>query len=164
MAFDSRKQRQIMGRFATGVTVVTTGGAAGSHGMTANAVASLSLEPPLVLVAVEKRAGMLDFLKKNRCFALNILRLDQEDLSRRFAAPGPKDFSDLKTRSGSTGAPILADCLAYVDCCVVEILPGGDHEIFVGEIVDGEFVGGEPLLYFAGGYYRLGPCTRAEST
>jgi flavin reductase (DIM6/NTAB) family NADH-FMN oxidoreductase RutF len=164
MAFDSRKQRQIMGQFATGVTVVTTGGAAGSHGMTANAVASLSLEPPLVLVAVEKRAGTFDFLKKNRCFAVNILRFDQEDLSRRFAIAGPKDFSDLKTKNGSTGAPILADCLAFVDCRVVEILPGGDHEIFVGEIVDGEFVGGEPLLYFAGGYCRLGRSTRAGST
>jgi flavin reductase (DIM6/NTAB) family NADH-FMN oxidoreductase RutF len=164
MPFDSWKQRQIMGQFATGVTVVTTGGAAGFHGMTANAVASLSLEPPLVLVAVDQRAGTFDFLKQNRCFAVNILRLDQEDLSRRFAAPGPKDFSDLRTRRGSTGAPILADCLAFVDCRVVEILPGGDHEIFVGEIVDGEFVGGEPLLYFAGGYRRLGSYTRGRST
>ena len=82
MTFDSKKQRQIMGHFATGVTVVTTDGEAGSHGLTANAVASLSLDPPLVLVAVDKRAAMLDFLKKNRCFAVNILRLDQEELSR----------------------------------------------------------------------------------
>ncbi len=155
MAFDSKRQRKILGHFATGVTVVTTGGVAGLHGMTANAIASLSLEPPLVLVAVDKRAITLDYLKKNRCFAINILRVEQEDLSRRFAAPGPKDFSDLKTSDAATGSPILADCLGYLDCKVVEILPGGDHEIFVGEILAGEHLEGEPLLYYSGGYRRL---------
>jgi len=155
MTFDSKKQRKIMGQFATGVTVVTTGGEAGLHGLTANAVASLSLDPPLVLVAVDKSALTLDYLKKNRCFAVNILRHDQEDISRRFATSGPKDFSDLKITTASTAAPILADCLAYVDCRVVDILPGGDHEIFIGEIIGGKYVGGEPLLYHAGGYRRL---------
>jgi flavin reductase len=155
MTFDSKKQRKILGQFATGVTVVTTGGVAGLHGMTANAVASLSLDPPLVLVAVEKRALTLEYLKKNRCFAINILRFDQEGLSRRFAAPGPKDFSDLQTTSAATASPILADCLAYLDCKVVDILPGGDHEIFVGEILAGEHHDGEPLLYYAGSYRRL---------
>jgi flavin reductase (DIM6/NTAB) family NADH-FMN oxidoreductase RutF len=155
MAFDSKMQRKIMGHFATGVTVVTTDGEAGSHGLTANAVASLSLDPPLVLVAVDKRAASLDFLKKNGCFAVNILRLEQQDVSARFATTGPKDFSDLNTTTAATGSPILADCLAFLDCRVHEILPGGDHEIFVGEIVAGAHQGGEPLLYFAGGYRRL---------
>jgi len=155
MAFDSKKQRKIMGHFATGVTVVTTDGEAGSHGLTANAVASLSLDPPLVLVAVDKGAASLDYLKKNRCFAVNILRLDQEEVSRRFATPGPKDFSDLNTTTALTGSPILADCLAFLDCRVFEVLPGGDHEIFVGEIVAGDYQGGEPLLYFSGSYRRL---------
>jgi len=155
MAFDPAIQRKIMGQFATGVTVVTTGGKAGLHGLTANAVASLSLDPPLVLVAVEKKSHSLDFLEANRCFAVNILRLDQEDISRRFAKPGPKDFTGLATLTIMTGAPILTGCLAYVDCRVVEILPGGDHEIFVGEIVAGELQGGQPLLYHAGKYRRL---------
>jgi flavin reductase len=155
MTFDSKKQRQIMGHFATGVTVVTTDGEAGSHGMTANAVASLSLHPPLVLVAVDKRAALLDFLKENRCFAVNILRLDQEDMSRRFAAPGPKDFSDLNVTTAVTGSPILIDGVAFLDCRVHEILPGGDHEIFVGEILAGDYRGGDPLLFFAGRYRRL---------
>jgi flavin reductase len=155
MPFDSKQQRKIMGQFATGVTIVTTDGEAGPHGLTANAVASLSLDPPLVLVAVEKRAHSLEYIKKNKCFAVNILRLDQEDVSRRFATPGPKDFTGLNISSASTTAPILTDCLAFVDCLVVEILPGGDHEIFVGEIVAGEYHGGQPLLYFAGGYRRL---------
>ncbi len=155
MAFDSKMQRKIMGHWATGVTVVTTDGEAGSHGLTANAVASLSLDPPLVLVAVDKRSATLDYLKKNGCFAVNILRLDQEEVSRRFATPGPKDFSDLNIITASTGSPILADCIAFLDCRVTEILPGGDHEIFVGEIAAGEYQGGEPLLYFSGSYRRL---------
>src|SRR5208337_4610474 len=92
MAFDAAVQRKVMGQFATGVTVVTTGGKAGLHGLTANAVASLSLYPPLVLVALDKKSHSLDYLKVNRCFAVNILRLDQVDISRRFATHGPKDF------------------------------------------------------------------------
>jgi flavin reductase (DIM6/NTAB) family NADH-FMN oxidoreductase RutF len=134
---------------------VTTDGDAGCHGLTANAVASLSLDPPLMLVAVDKRASTLDYLRKNRCFAVNILRFDQEAVSRQFATPGPKDFSALKIRTAATGSPILVDGLAFLDCRVTDILPGGDHEIFVGEIVAGEYQGGEPLLYFSGGYRRL---------
>jgi flavin reductase len=155
MSFDSKRQRKILGHFATGVTVVTTGGIAGLHGMTANAVASLSLKPPLVLVAVDKRAITLDYLKKNRCFAINILRVEQEGLSRQFAMPGPKDFSDLKTTNAATTSPILLGCLAYLDCKVVDILPGGDHEIFIGEILAGEHHDGEPLLYYGGSYRTL---------
>lgn len=155
MPFDSRRQRKIMGRFATGVTVVTTDGPAGLHGLTANAVASLSLDPPLVLVAVDKQAASLEYLKQNRCFAVNILALDQEAISRRFATPGPKEFGDLDYTKANTGAPILAGCLGFVDCRVVDVLPGGDHDVFIGEIVAGEEHDGLPLLYFAGGYRRL---------
>jgi flavin reductase (DIM6/NTAB) family NADH-FMN oxidoreductase RutF len=155
MSFDPAKQRKIMGQFATGVTVVTTGGKAGVHGLTANAVASLSLDPPLVLVAVERKAHSLDFLKENRCFAVNILRLEQEAISRRFATPGPKHFSGLAILTSATESPILADCLAYLDCRVIDILPGGDHEIFVGEILAGDVHEGRPLLYHAGKYRSL---------
>lgn len=156
MAFDSAIQRKVMGRFATGVTVVTTGGPMGRHGLTANAVASLSLDPPLVMVAVDKRAHSLAFLKENRCFAVNILALDQEEISRRFARPGPKDFDGLDFKTESTEAPILAGCLAHVDCRVVDILPGGDHEIFIGEVLSGSALeSGDPLLYFHGQYRRL---------
>jgi flavin reductase len=155
MPFDPAMQRKIMGQFATGVTVVTTGGAAGRHGLTANAVASLSLDPPLVLVAVDKKAHSLEFLRKNGCFAINILRQEQEDISRRFATPGPKDFTGLALASGVTDSPIFANSLGYVDCRVVDILPGGDHDVFVGEIVAGESYEGRPLLYFSGKYRVL---------
>ncbi|WP_165251320.1 flavin reductase family protein [Paludisphaera soli] len=156
MAIDALIQRKVMGRFATGVTVVTTGGSMGLHGLTANAVTSLSLDPPLILVAVDRRSQTLEFIKANRCFAVNILRLDQEEISQRFARPGPKDFLGLDLTTDATDAPIIAGCLAYVDCRLHDVLPGGDHEIFVGEVVGGAAHDGEPLLYFAGGYRRLG--------
>ena len=156
MAFDSKLQRKIMGRFATGVTVVTTAGTAGTGGLTANAVCSLSLEPALVLVAVDKRALGYSEIKANDCFAINILSLDHEELSRRFSTPGPKDFSGFKWKTAVTGAPILEDALGYVDCRLYEILPGGDHDIFVGEIVAGEARDdGLPLLYYSGKYRQL---------
>lgn len=156
MAIDSLIQRKVMGRFATGVTVVTTGGPMGMHGLTANAVTSLSLDPPLLLVAVDRRSQTLEFLKANRCFAVNILRLDQEEVSQRFARPGPKDFLGLDLTTDATEAPVIAGCLAYADCRLYDVLPGGDHEIFLGEVVGGAaYDGADPLLYFAGGYRRL---------
>jgi flavin reductase (DIM6/NTAB) family NADH-FMN oxidoreductase RutF len=155
VAFDSQLQRRIMGRFATGVTVVTTGRDPAFYGMTANAVASLSLTPPLLLVAVDKGAQMHAWLTEHRFFAVNVLTEGQEALSRRFALRGPKEFSDLAFTTAETGAPIFKDALAFADCRVVEILPGGDHDIFIGEIVAGEAREGRPLLYFSGKYTRL---------
>lgn len=157
MAFDSALQRKIMGRFATGVTVVTIGKDGQHGGLTANAVCSLSLDPPLVLVAVDKRAGSHAELLEHRCFAVNILASDQEEISQRFAKSGPKDFTGLEWKTAVTGAPILAGTLGYVDCRVSDVLHGGDHDIFVGEIVAGEVSEGQPLLYFSGKYRQLAP-------
>ena len=157
MAFDRRLQRDIMGRFATGVTVVTTRYPDGEvTGMTANAVMSLSLDPPLVVVSVDKTATMHEALAKGQCYAINILARDQEDLSNRFATPGPKDFSDLDVSEAKSGAPILGGTLGYLDCKLVDTLPAGDHDMFVGEILAGELGEGDPLLYFGGGYRSIG--------
>jgi flavin reductase (DIM6/NTAB) family NADH-FMN oxidoreductase RutF len=156
MTFDSALQRKIMGRFATGVTIVTTAGNDRRNGLTANAVTSVSLDPPLVLVAIDKRAGTHAELKQNGCFAISILSADQEEVSRRFATPGPKDFSGLVWKTAVTGAPILEGALGYVDCRVTEVLPGGDHDLFLGRIVAGGFAeNGAPLLYYSGKYRRL---------
>lgn len=155
MAFDSMAQRRIMGHFATGVTVVTAHLDGEIYGMTANAVSSLSLNPPLILVAVDKSAAMHASLTSCRHFAVNILSDDQEHLSRRFAMRGPKEVADLKWITGASGAPILADSLAWVDCRLAEILPGGDHNIFLGEILAGDCRDASPLLYFGGKYRRL---------
>lgn len=152
MAIDSMLQRQVMGRFATGVTLLTTRFDEGVLGMTANAVMSLSLEPPLVVVSVDKKNSMHECVIRGKCFALNMLRADQEEISRRFAISGPKDFSGLRLTAAETGAPILVDAIAYVDCKLVEILPGGDHDMFVGEPIAGEVREGEPLIFFGGEY------------
>jgi flavin reductase (DIM6/NTAB) family NADH-FMN oxidoreductase RutF len=156
VAFDSQLQRRIFGRFATGVTVVTTRIGEQFHGMTANAVTSLSLDPPLVLVAVDRRAGMHSALHEGQCFALNILNDTHEHLSRRFARSGPKEFADLATATAVTGAPILGEALGWVDCRITQVLPGGDHDIFIGEILaGGHNEEGRPLLYFGGQYRKI---------
>lgn len=155
MAFDPLAQRRIMGHFATGVTVATTIVNGEIQGMTANAVTSLSLHPPLILVAVDKSAAMHASLKASGFFALNILSESQEKISRRFAMRGPKEVNDLTWIKAVSGAPILADALGHVDCRLAEILPGGDHDIFIGEILAGDARDGLPLLYFGGKYRRL---------
>ncbi len=155
MAFDGKKQREILGRFATGVTIVSTTTGDSTWGMTANAVTSLSLDPPLVLVCVIKDSQTHTILKESKCFAVNILGEDQEEISNRFASSGPKDFSDFETKTAETGAPILANTLGWVDCRLHEIQPGGDHDIFIGEVVDGEASDGRPLLFFGGKYGKI---------
>lgn len=155
MTIDSQLQRKIMGMFATGVTVVSMETDEGSWGMTANAFTSLSLDPPLVLVAVDKDNTTNHNLRQANHFAVNILSADQETLSNRFAFTGPKDFSGLETTTAITGAPIIGDTLGWVDCELHEILEGGDHDIFVGKILAGDLGQGAPLLYFQGGYAGL---------
>lgn len=155
MTFDSTLQRQIMGRFATGVTVVTTRNDEEILGMTANAVLSLSLDPPLILVSIDKKNQMHKFLENSNCFAINVLREDQEEISRRFAIPGPKDFSDLEFWESETGSPILVNALAFVDCQIVQVVPGGDHDMFIGQPLAGETRDGNPLIFYSGKYTQL---------
>ncbi len=157
MPVDSDLQRQVMGRFATGVTVVTTRHGDEITGMTANAVVSLSLDPPLILVCVGLEGSMHTLLKAGGCFAVNVLKADQEELSTRFAQPGPKEFSGIELTVAQTGAPILTDALAYADCKVVDIVRGGDHDMFIGQMVAGEARDGEPLIFFGGRYAKLAP-------
>ncbi len=155
MAFDQLDQRRVMGHFATGVTVVTTCYEDKPQGMTANAIASLSLTPPLVLVSVDVKAQMNTCLKASNSFTVNILTEEQEELSVRFARHGPKDFTGIAYRTGATGAPVFKEALAYVDCRIADILPGGDHDIFIGEIVTGGARQGRPLIFYEGGYGSL---------
>ena len=157
MEFDSQLQRKIMGKFATGVTVASTCNRGETWGMTANAVTSLSLDPPLVLLAVANDSQSHSRFKDGGCFALNILTSEQEEISNRFAFSGPKDFSGLEITTAQTGAPILAHTLGWVDCRLREILNGGDHDIFVGEIVAGDVGDGQPLLVYEGKYRLVSP-------
>ena len=164
MAYDSMLQRRIMGRFATGVSVVTTCYGEELWGMTANAILSVSLDPPLILVSVDRSSQMHEFLKRGKCFAINLLTHAQEELSRRFATTGPKDFSDLRLTTAETGAPIFLDALAFIECQINQVIPGGDHDLFLGEPVAGEIYEGEPLIFYSGKYTQLIPSTAEEDS
>ena len=113
---------------------------------------ALSLHPPRIVVAVDKHNNMHKNLTQGRCFAINVLRAAQEEISRRFATSGLKGFAGLELTLAETGAPILVDALAFVDCRLVEILPGGDHDMFIGEHVAWKARDGEPLIFYSGKY------------
>jgi flavin reductase (DIM6/NTAB) family NADH-FMN oxidoreductase RutF len=156
MAIDRDELRRVMGHFATGVTVVTTcDGDGRCYGFTANAVCSLSLNPPLVLVCVDKGAESHPVLAHSRAFVVNILGQGQEGLSRRFAVSGGEKFAGVAVRAGPTGAPILEDSLAWAECRVVATHEGGDHTIYVGEVESADAAPGQPLLFFRGRYHLL---------
>jgi flavin reductase (DIM6/NTAB) family NADH-FMN oxidoreductase RutF len=157
MAIDPALQRRIMGRYTTGVTLVTTRYGEGDRiwGMTANSFTSLSLDPPLVLLTVDRRNSMYEYILQGHCFAVNILTTHQEAISHRFAMRGPKDFADIPLTVAETGAPILVGALGYLDCRLIQNIAAGDHDIFIGEIVTGAIQDGQPLLFYDGKYTRL---------
>lgn len=149
--------REVMGTFATGVTVMTTTVDGQPHGMTANAVSSVSLDPALVLVCVDRGTVMSEAVRAGGCFALSVLADDQRELSNRFADPsrptGHPQFAGVAARAEATGAPVLDGALGWVDCRVWAEYDGGDHIIVVGE-VEALDTGDEraPLLFHRGRY------------
>lgn len=148
--------RSAMSRFASGVTVVTTQNESNQpHGMTVSAFASLSLEPPLVLVCIDKRTSIHSLLAEGHYFAVNVLAEEQEIVSRRFASRDTDRFSGTGYADGITGVPMLSDVLAAIECRVVYTYPGGDHTIVVGEVERTIVSDGKPLIYFRGGYTEL---------
>jgi flavin reductase (DIM6/NTAB) family NADH-FMN oxidoreductase RutF len=153
--------RRILGHFASGVAIVATRDAATGLplGLTANAVASVSIEPALVLACVAKDADTHDRLQAYGRFSINILTIAQERLARRFATwEQAEKFTGVGFRTEVTGAPVLEDVLAWVDCTVWATYPGGDHTIYVGKVAGGDAqTGGTPLLYYRGGYGRFSP-------
>lgn len=159
MAVEPSEFRRILGHWTTGVAVIATTSRTGEpRGLTANAVASVSLEPPLVLACVERDADTHDTIRDAGVFAISVLVQDDERIARRFAGNDAADkFKGIAFRSEVTGAPVLEDALAWVDCEVHEVLDGGDHTIFVGLVVGGDAREGEPLVYYRGGYSRLTP-------
>lgn len=159
MAVDPLEFRSIIGHFATGVTVITTAAGEEMQGMTANAVTSLSLDPVMLLICVEKTTHTHGLLERSGVFAVNILAEHQEDVSRIFAKRAEPEIGTLRGqrfRLGDTGAPILEDCLAYIECRVADVMDGGDHSIFLGEVVhEGVVSEGKPLIFYRGGYASL---------
>ncbi len=154
---ESAEFRRILGHLPTGVTVVTASDGE-PYGLTASSVASLSLEPPLVLVCVGREADTHGCIERAGAFAVNVLGERAEGLARRFAEyDRSRKFHGVAYRRETTGAPILERALAWFDCRVQERYDGGDHSIFLGEVVAGDADQGAPLLYFRGGYGRLSP-------
>jgi len=160
MTQDVNGFRNAMGLRAAGVTVVTTRDRYGEpQGLTATAVCSVSLAPPTILVCIDRTAECYAAFQETKTFAVNLLRHDQEALSRRFARKDPRKFEGISHRTGITGAPILTDVLAHVECQIQARYPGGDHTIVLGEVVSTGVAPleeiGSPLLHFQGGYTRL---------
>ena len=155
---DESEFRRVIGHFATGVAVVTTCREDGSAaGLTVSAVASVSLDPTLVLVCVDRVSDTHAWMERAGYFAANVLEEGRgETLARRFAGGGAEEkFRGVAWHPERTGAPVLDDALAWLDCRITAALPGGDHTIFVGEVLSADAREGTPLLYYRGGYGRF---------
>jgi flavin reductase (DIM6/NTAB) family NADH-FMN oxidoreductase RutF len=180
MAIDKVLFRQVMGRFATGVSVVTTSHEGTLAGLTVNAFCSVSLDPPLALVCVDLTSTALPLMRESGVFAVNILTEEQEYLSRCFATSSRERYEHFcyaNYSSAATGSPIFEDALAFVDARIIAEYPGGDHVIFLGQVealgipnqaAYAEAMGGEaklngatrpdeigPLAYYRGKYVHL---------
>lgn len=149
--------RSVLGRFASGVTVITASGDRGECGMTVSAFCSLSLSPPLVLLCIDHDARMYDVLQSASHFAVNVLEASQEVLARRFSDQDVERFDGVGFHPGQSGAPILDDVLAWMECRRADSFPGGDHTIFTGVVEVAGSRAGEPLIVYRGGYTQLGP-------
>ena len=158
---DADALRGAMSHFPTGVTVVTSGREEEVEGMTANAVISVSLDPLLLLVSVHKDARLNPRIKQEGYFAVSLLADDQEGLSRLFASPerssGLQALHSLGGGNGSTGAPLAAGALAAIECELADIYAGGDHELFLGRVVEVRLgdTRKAPLVFHEGGYPTL---------
>lgn len=155
-AIDSQEFRNALGRFATGVTIVTTADTEGrKFGVTANSYNSVSLDPPLVLWSLAKTSRSMDAFRECEAFAIHILGAHQEGLAKRFASRGDDKFADLDTHEGFGGVPLFDDCVAHFECVTENRFEGGDHMIFLGRVVNFEACDHEPLLFHRGGFTRV---------
>lgn len=148
-----------LSRWASGVAIVTARAGDRVHGMTVSAFASVSLEPPLVLVCADKSSNTLGLIEEGGCFAANVLGRGQEALSNRFASKEDEErrFEGVAWEEGSTGAPLLPGAVASIDCRVVASHDAGDHVIYVGRVEHVATRDLEPLLFFRGRYHSLAP-------
>ena len=153
MTVSRNKFKKTLGSFATGVTIVTTCLNNKHHGLTVNAFSSLSMDPPLVLICIDKKTESNRILKQSKIFAINILNKKQKNLSKIFSDPNNKNrFYGVKTTTKITGSPIIVNSLGYIDCTVVKIIPAGDHNIFIGKIITLNSKNLDPLIYHRGNY------------
>src|SRR5947208_3087737 len=157
MTIDPDTFRSVLGRFASGITVVTTlDGEGRDVGMTVSAFCSVSLVPPMIQVCVDREASMFGALEQSTQFGVNILAADQEALSRRFAtADSTRRFDGIGYQRGESGVVLLDDALAHLECRIVAAHDAGDHTLFVGGVESASARSARPLLYYRGGYAQL---------
>lgn len=159
-AADHAALRKAFGRFATGVTVITTRGPGGRlEGLTANSFASVSLDPPLVLWSLRRDARSAPSFIEHPNFAVNVLAADQQALARRFSLPADDKFNGVEAKLGAGGCPLIAGAIAHFECARETTVPGGDHIVFIGRVLAAAHRDGEPLI-FANGGYLAGPMHR----
>ncbi|NKB37744.1 MAG: flavin reductase [Gammaproteobacteria bacterium] len=155
--FDQAEFRQALGKFATGITVVTTTGKNNTPlGVTVNSFTSVSLEPPLVLWCLDLNANCYDEFANCDSFAIHVLHKSQEATSRNFAENNGDKFADIDWKTGDSGSPVLQDCAVCLQCKTEQIYSGGDHSILLGrvEIIE-SFNDADPLIYHGGAYRFL---------
>ncbi|MED4071925.1 flavin reductase family protein [Priestia endophytica] len=150
---DNRTFRNAMGKFATGVTVITTDIDGEVHGMTANAFMSVSLNPPLILISIDEKAKMLSKIKKSGRFSVNILSEEQQEVSMLFA--GQSSDKENVTFEKRNGNSVIKESLANIICTVYGNQVAGDHTLFIGEVEDVILRDGKPLAFYEGKYSRL---------
>jgi flavin reductase (DIM6/NTAB) family NADH-FMN oxidoreductase RutF len=147
-----RGLRQALGRFATGVTVITTRSDSKLEGVTANSFSAVSLDPPLVLWSLRRHAPSLPSFLASGYFAVNVLTRAQEELAHRFATPHRDKFDSVSYGAGLGGSPLLDNTLASFECSTESTFDGGDHVIFLGRVYRASHRDGEPLIFSAGRY------------
>jgi 3-hydroxy-9,10-secoandrosta-1,3,5(10)-triene-9,17-dione monooxygenase reductase component len=154
---DSRLLRKVLGKFVTGVVVVTASGPEGPVGITANSFTSVSLDPPLVLFCLHASSRMRRSLVLDGSFAVNILSRHHESLSRHFSGPVDRRADGIDFRRGVTGSPLLAEALAYLECDLCRLIEAGDHIIVIGKVQDcsARSSGDLPLAFYGGRYVDL---------
>ncbi len=156
---DVTQFRDAAARFASGVTVAAAAHEGMHHAITATAFASLSLEPPMVLLALDRAGQLIGLVRDSGCVGLSVLSADQESIGRRASTAGRAlrpVVDEAPTTTAVTGAPLLLGALAWFDCEVESISEHGDHAIIVGRVVGAAATDGDPLLYFVRRYHRLG--------
>lgn len=162
-AIDRRDLRNAFGAFATGVTVITTSHGGEDAGLTANSFSSVSLDPPLILWSLDRGSRSLGIFEEARNFAVHVLSSDQEDISNRFAKSAPDKFTAIQVDRGEGSVPLLRDCAARFECRKAFTYDGGDHQIFVGEVLRYEHRDHKPLVFHSGRYKRASEAERRDA-
>jgi flavin reductase ActVB len=153
---DSNLFRRACAQFATGVAIASVLDPQGlPHGMTINSFTSVSMEPPLVLICIDRTCNLLAVFERAEYYGLSFLGQDQQPLSARFAQRGQDRFDGTPWVAGSTGVPLIPDALAHLQCRVTDTVPAGDHVVLIAEVISADIHSGTPLLFYESGYRRL---------